>query len=158
VKGELLLVELPEATDVVWREAAVYARNSRTAWIAGTEERSGFNDAPSDAGRRAILSGAAAIWPGVEKAQVLRHVAGLRPVSADGIPLAGPAPGWDNVTLALGGGRKGMLLSAAIGRAVAELSLTGATRLPIEPCATDRFAGQLVANPHRREPQGALSR
>jgi glycine/D-amino acid oxidase-like deaminating enzyme len=65
-------------------------------------------------------------------------MAALRPVTPDGIPIVGLAPGWTNVSLALGSGRKGVLMSAALGRAAADLLAAGKTEVPIDPCSPER--------------------
>ena len=46
--------------------------------------------------------------------------AGLRPVSADGLPLLGRVPGWDNVHVATGHGRNGILLTPITGELMAD--------------------------------------
>ena len=48
------------------------------------------------------------------------HWAGLRPVSADGLPLLGRVPGWDNVHVATGHGRNGILLTPITGALMAD--------------------------------------
>jgi glycine/D-amino acid oxidase-like deaminating enzyme len=70
---------------------------------------------------------------------VLEHVAGLRPVTPDGVPVAGLIDGWENVYAALGSGRKGVLLSAAVARAVADLITRGRTQVAIGPCSPRRW-------------------
>jgi glycine/D-amino acid oxidase-like deaminating enzyme len=54
--------------------------------------------------------------------------AGLRPASADRLPLLGPLPGWGNVALATGHFRNGVLLAALTGSLLAEWVLC--RRLP----------------------------
>jgi len=56
----------------------------------------------------------------------------LRPVTADGLPIVGIPSGWENVCVAAGGGRKGLLLGAGLGMAAAELLTAGATTVPID--------------------------
>lgn len=144
VKGELLLVRLRSAIGVSWRGAAIYPRDAGSAWLGGTEQRMGFDHRPSEAGRDEIRSRVAKIWPKIDRAPVVRHVAGLRPATPDELPIVGMAPGWANVCLALGAGRKGMLLSAGIGRAAAELVTLGATQLGIGPCEPQRLVVPLA--------------
>jgi glycine/D-amino acid oxidase-like deaminating enzyme len=78
--------------------------------------------------------------PALASASVVRHTACLRPVAPDGLPIIGRAPGWDNVYLATGGGKKGILLSPGIGEAIADLITAGETPLPIGAYAPGRFA------------------
>jgi glycine oxidase len=140
VRGEMLLVEASRGvqTDLAWRDAAAYGTGGSEVWLGGTEDRVGLDAAPSDSGRASILERAARLLPEMRRARVLRHMAALRPVTPDGIPIVGLAPGWENASLALGSGRKGVLLSAAIGRAAADLLTVGKTEVPIGPCTPER--------------------
>jgi glycine/D-amino acid oxidase-like deaminating enzyme len=71
---------------------------------------------------------------------LVRHTACLRPVTPDWLPIIGQAPGWKNVYLATGAGKKGILLSPAIGKATADLITQGRTDLSIGSCSPARFA------------------
>jgi glycine oxidase len=142
VKGELLLADAPSgglSLDIAWRDIAVYGAEGERVWLGGTEERAGFDRTPTGAARESILARVGQVLPAIDRSRVLRQSVGLRPVSADGFPIVGHAPGWRNACLALGGGRKGMLLSAGIGRAAAELMVRGETELPIAPCSSSRW-------------------
>jgi glycine oxidase len=142
LKGELLHVAPaggPPAVDLAWAEGAIYANGPGGALLGGTEEPAGFDRTPSAAARAAMLERAARFYPDLAEAPVLDQTAALRPVTPDGIPIVGIAHGWENVCLAVGSGRKGMLLSAAIGQAAAELASTGATRLPVAQCSPGRW-------------------
>ena len=79
------------------------------------------------------------MMPAVAEARVVQQTACLRPVTPDWLPIVGRAPGWDDVYLATGAGRKGILLSPAIGKSVADLIVDGATDLSIDPCTPERF-------------------
>ena len=140
VRGEMLLVEARRGlgTDLAWRKTAAYGTRGRKVWLGGTEDRVGLDAAPSNGGRASILERAARLLPRVSRARVLRQTAALRPVTADGAPILGLAPGWENACLALGSGRKGVLLSAALGRAAADLLSVGSTDVQIGPCSPQR--------------------
>ena len=140
VKGELLLVAGQGVrTDLAWRDAGVYRTAGGEAWLGGTEERAGFDAAPSPRARAAILERVSRVVPGMRGSRLLRHVAALRPVTRDGIPIVGLAGGLENACLAVGSGRKGVLLSAAIGRAAADLLTSGSTAVSIQACSADRW-------------------
>ena len=143
VKGELVRAR-PSGrgvtTDLAWRETAVYGTGTTSVWLGGTEARTGFDDSPTDDGEATILRGVERVLPGFAPIAVEQRQAALRPATPDGLPIVGRAPGWDNVFLALGGGRKGMLLAAGLGRAVAELLMGDATSMPIAECSPGRFA------------------
>ncbi|WP_428267623.1 NAD(P)/FAD-dependent oxidoreductase [Haliangium sp.] len=127
------------AVDWSGPDSSLYARGGRIL-VGHTWERRGFDLVPRADTRDLLLAHARRLMPAVATAQVLGHTACLRPVPRDGRPLIGRAPGWDNVYLAAGGGKKGILLSLAMGRAVTELIAHGRTELPIAACAPDRFA------------------
>ena len=86
---------------------------------------------PSEWGRNFILERVLSVMPALEDAEVVDHLAGVRPLSADRMPLIGPVPGWDGVYLATGHGTKGIHLSAITGRLVADLMVRGDTDVPV---------------------------
>jgi glycine oxidase len=143
IKGEMLICSPPDAPlerDLAWQGSAIYPRIDGSLWLGGTETAAGFDTTPTSEGRASILDGTARIMPSVRDATVLDHVAGLRPIATDGFPLVGAAPGWQNIYLATGAGRKGILLSAAMGHATAHLIAEGDSSLSIEHCTPSRFA------------------
>ena len=71
------------------------------------------------------------IMPALEEAEVVDHLAGVRPLCADRMPLIGPVPGWRGVYIATGHGTKGIHLSAVTGRIVADQIVRGKTEVPV---------------------------
>ena len=59
------------------------------------------------------------------------------------MPILGQAPGWENVYMATGAGKKGILLAPGIGKSVADLMTTGETTLAIQDYSPERFATKL---------------
>jgi glycine oxidase len=78
--------------------------------------------------------------PALRYAEVASAWAGLRPGSPDGRPILGRLPGWENVFVASGHFRNGILLAPITGRLMAQLILEGRTQLPLEPFSPSRFA------------------
>ena len=70
----------------------------------------------------------------------MRNTVRLRRGAPDWLPIIGKAPGWGNVYLGTGGAMKGILLSPAMGKAIADLVTTGRTFLSIAPFGLERFA------------------
>jgi glycine oxidase len=141
LKGELLLAVTATAApraEITWRGLGVYTAGDWRVWLGGTEDHEGFDRAPSASARTRILEGIGALMPGLRIARIADHVAGLRPVTPDGLPIVGIPPGWENVAVAVGAGRKGMLLGAGLGLAAAELASAGSTRLSIGACSPGR--------------------
>jgi D-amino-acid dehydrogenase len=74
--------------------------------------------------------------PGVEDAKVW---AGLRPLTPDGLPVVGRAPGVDNLILATGHGHLGISLAAVTAEAVAGIAAGQGTTFDPVPIAPERF-------------------
>jgi glycine oxidase len=110
--------------------------------IAGTtEERAGFSAQTTKAGIGSIAARATALIPSLSDAPRHSVWAGLRPVSADGLPLLGRVPGWENLHVATGHGRNGILLTPLTARLMtAHLLQEGALPLAFNPA---RFGGSL---------------
>jgi sarcosine oxidase subunit beta len=66
--------------------------------------------------------------PDLPLADVERAWAGLYPVSPDGLPIVGPAPGHPSVILAVGGGGSGIQLSPIMGALAADWIAHGEPR------------------------------
>jgi D-amino-acid dehydrogenase len=65
---------------------------------------------------------------------------GLRPVSADSLPVLGPVPGWDNVHLVTGHGMDGLLLGPYSAALVAESIGEGSVSDQLRSFSVSRFA------------------
>ena len=142
LKGEILRLDVPGPPlpfDVVAPAVSLFVRPGGQIWAGTTSEARGFDAAPSESARRALLAAAVELMPSLAGATLERQTACLRPVTPDGLPLIGPVPGWDNAYVATGGGPKGVLLAPAMGRAVADLILAGRTDLSIGPASPARF-------------------
>lgn len=89
--------------------------------VAGaTEEWAGFAAETDDAAIMGLRAEASALVSALAAWPLQSAWAGLRPVSADGLPLLGRVPGWDNVHLATGHGRNGILLTPVTGALLAD--------------------------------------
>lgn len=142
VCGELLLIELDSdwpKRDVSWTHYGVYHHEGRTCWLGGTFDEVPDIDSPTMGGETTIRNGIATLMPSLSCRPSLQHVAGIRPVTPDGMPIVGRLPEYDNVWLALGAGSKGMLLSSGLGRTVADL-VANTGEAPVFSCFTpERF-------------------
>jgi glycine oxidase len=147
LKGEICRLRLdgpPLPVEFHGNDVSLYRRAGDQVWCGSTVESRGFDREPSQSARETLLGRAVGLMPAMASAQLLKQTACLRPVAPDGLPILGRAPGWENVFLATGAGKKGILLRAAMGKATADLLTTGATRLPVEACGAERFAGVSV--------------
>jgi glycine oxidase len=134
VKGEMLRLRLRGQNishDFTRGLISLYRRGDDEVWVGVTRENAGFDESPTESGRRMLLDGAARIMPGIREAETIAHLAALRPMPSSTLPIVGRAAGWDNAFVANGGGIKGMLLATGVGAAVRDLVVEGATALPL---------------------------
>ena len=108
-------------------------------WIGTTEETVGFDDRPTEEARAQIMREVALFLPAITRAYLVKQTACLRPVSADGLPIIGQVPGWDGVYCATGAGRKGILLSPSMARAVTQLITRGQSEVSVDLFSPARF-------------------
>jgi glycine oxidase len=108
--------------------------------LGATQEEAGYAARTTVEGVTQVLAGAARLLPGIREAEIDAMWAGLRPGSADGRPLLGPAPGCENVWLATGHFRNGILLGPYTARLVAESIQSGGVLPALEPFLPDRSA------------------
>ena len=148
LKGEMLLVELPEDAPrhhVSWKQFGMYPEPNGAAWLGGTLDAMALYDAtPTSAGRRTILDGVARMIPEIRNARVLEHVAALRPASADGLPILDRIANWENAMVVGGCGGKGMLLASGIGFCLTQWIAEGSCALDLEPFRLNRFSEAVV--------------
>ena len=142
-KGEILRMKPdgpPLDRDFHSADVDLNHREDGQIWVGATEERVGFDRNPSEKAYAESMRAAVKLMSAMKDARLVLHTACLRPLSPDWMPIIGKAPGWDNAYLATGAGKKGILISPGMGKAVADLITQGATDLPIHGFAPDRFA------------------
>jgi glycine oxidase len=88
--------------------------------VGATEDHAGFDARPTAAGVARLLAMATHLSPPLAHAPFAGVWAGLRPVTPDRLPLLGPLPQWDNVSLATGHYRNGVLLAPVTARILTE--------------------------------------
>ncbi|MBX6341197.1 MAG: FAD-binding oxidoreductase, partial [Thermomicrobiaceae bacterium] len=82
---------------------------------------------------------ARAVYPPTRRAPLLRAWTGLEAVAADEVPILGPAPGIEGLTLACGFTGHGFALAPAVGELMAETILGGRVPPLVEPLTLARF-------------------
>jgi D-amino-acid dehydrogenase len=107
---------------------------------AGTMEFSGLNHVMHRARLEQLTAGARAYLPGLEAQAPLSEWCGLRPVSADGLPMVGPLPGLEALVVATGHGMLGLTLGPATGALVSDWVLDGDADPRWRPLSPQRFA------------------
>ena len=96
-------------------------RNDGSMIVGATVEEVGFDSRVTAGDIHSILGIGTALVPSLADADLNWTVSGLRPRSADDMPALGRLPGYDNVLIASGHFRNGILLSLATGEALADI-------------------------------------
>jgi glycine oxidase len=145
LKGQMLRLQHPgEPINTSLHYGSSYAASKPDGliWAGTTEEREGFDESPTLAARDAILEELVQIAPFLAEARLVRQTACLRPWSSDGMPIVARVPGWRNLYLGTGGGRKGILWSPGICHGLVDLILRGESDVPgFSHLDISRFAG-----------------
>ena len=154
VKGQIVHMQLPAADDgpmvdsASWPIVEPVLNHYLVSWPGGRvacggtyESDAGFDTRPTVAGLEQLLRAALAIAPGLAGATVIDTRVGLRPVSADSLPVLGPVPGWDNVHLVTGHGMDGLLLGPYSAALVAGGLIDEPVGPEVEQFSVTRFTG-----------------
>lgn len=146
LKGEIIRLE--NRGELLKHETSggggsIYPKPDGLNWCGATEDWKGFDRKPSDQVAREIRRRVVRLVPDLADARLVKHTACLRPVTPDWLPVLGRAPGWENVYLATGAGKKGILLAPGIGKSIAALITSGETALSVQGYSPERFATQL---------------
>ncbi len=108
-------------------------------FVGSTVDNVGFRKNTTAKGLAGLRRMAATLVPSLAHAEVATDWAGLRPGSPDGLPILGPVPGWEGVSVASGHFRNGILLSPITGRLLAQLLTEGKTEVSLAPFSAGRF-------------------
>lgn len=108
--------------------------------VGSTLEDVGFDKIPTEEAFASLRASAEALLPALADAEVVKHWAGLRPGSPEGIPYIGPVPGFEGLWLNCGHFRNGLVLAPASCRLLADLLLA---REPIVDPAPYAPAGRI---------------
>jgi glycine oxidase len=125
VRGQMVLlggIEWPWSGSVRRGLSYVVRRGAAGLLVGSTLEEAGFDKHNTVDGVEGLLAFARRLLPGIGGTRLETVWAGLRPATADGLPILGPLPGWPAVA-ATGHYRNGILLAPWTAREVARLAL-----------------------------------
>ncbi|MEE9198509.1 MAG: FAD-dependent oxidoreductase [Dehalococcoidia bacterium] len=143
LKGQILRLQYdgePLACSMSYQHSYAGSKPDGLVWCGTTEERAGFDEAITSEGMARVMDDALKMVPALADAQLALQTACLRPLTSDDLPIIGPVPGWEGVYLSTGAGRKGILLSTVMGRAITDLIVQGNTSLDISALLPSRFS------------------
>ena len=133
LKGQIIRLRLPAnpmRASLNYRGSYAASKPDGLIWAGTTEEEAGFDEEITNAGRDKVMADLLRMAPTLAEAELVQQTACLRPLSADGMPIVGGVSGWENLYLATGGGRKGILWSTGMGQGLADLILEGGSEVP----------------------------
>lgn len=138
VRGQMLLFRAePEMLSriILSDEHYVIPRRDGRILVGSTLEYTGFDKSTTEHAREELMAHAFRIFPPLERYQIERHWAGLRPGSKDGIPLIGCVPGHNGLYVNTGHFRNGVVMGFASARLLADLLLERAPSVNPTPYA-----------------------
>ncbi len=145
-RGQILHLKAADVRTEAWPIVSAFRGHYLVPWpdgrvVAGAtrETGSGFDARLTAAGVHEVLSEALRVAPGLADWEIHEMRVGLRPLSADGLPVLGAVPGIEGAYLATGHGPTGLQLGPYSGKVVAELMLGGAPDIDLAPFGVARF-------------------
>jgi glycine oxidase len=128
-KGQMLSIsppdqggDLPLKNVLFGEEIYVVPRRDGKIVLGATSENVGFTSGNTSAGIQALLQGANRLFPQLKDYQISEFWWGFRPATPDELPILGSSE-WDNLTLATGHYRNGILLAPVTVQLIADLIL-----------------------------------
>ena len=133
-KGQMLSIRTTQLRHVIsCDDRYLVPRKNGEVIIGSTIEFIGHNKDVTLEAIQLLAEWADTIVPGISQAPLSRFWAGLRPYSPTRRPILCRAPGLDNLVLATGHHRNGILLAPITGQLITELITTGQTAQSLEP-------------------------
>ena len=127
-RGQIIHLQLEHHDTSDWAVINAFRGHYMVAWENGRivvgatrETGSGFEAKTTASGIREVLDEALRVAPGLASAQLLEARVGLRPYSADRLPILGTVPNFEDVLLATGHGPTGLQLGPYSGKVVADM-------------------------------------
>ena len=134
-KGQMIIAETAEPIinrPIHGLETYIVPRADGKLWVGATVEDAGFDDRTTLSGIHQILESAIQLVPALAKKTLLKTSAGLRP-KGRGKPYLGRLTKYNNVIVASGHYKNGILLAPITGKLIAELITQDNTSLSLEP-------------------------
>ena len=141
VKGQILRLQVrPQPLNRLIHTASCYI----VPWpdgrilVGATMENAGFNKEVTVFGIRHLTNALCNLIPSLASAKVTHTWAGLRPDTPDNMPILGTTP-IDNLLVATGHFRNGILLAPLTAGIIAEIVTSGKSSFPLEEFSISRF-------------------
>ena len=140
MRGQMLAYRSTDVRHAIWGENGyLVPKADGTVFAGATVEDVGFRKKTTARALAGLRNMASALVPALRGAEVASAWAGLRPGSPDGLPIIGLLPRRENVYVATGHFRSGILLAPITGKLVSQMVLEGRTEMPLDAVSPRRF-------------------
>jgi glycine oxidase len=140
MRGQMIAYRTDAINHAIWGEDGYLVPKSGGILYAGaTVEDVGFRKRTTPRALAGLRQMATTLVPSLRRTEIASEWAGLRPGSPDDQPIIGRLPGRENVYVATGHFRNGILLAPITGKLMSQLILKGKTEMPLEPFSPGRF-------------------
>jgi glycine oxidase len=135
-KGQMLAIRATNFRHVLsWSEHYLVPRKNGEVIVGSTVEFVGHNKEVTLETIHSLIARSIELVPDLHNAPLSHFWAGLRPFSPTRRPILCRAPGLENVIIATGHHRNGIVLAPMTGKLVSELITTGQPSMSLEPFA-----------------------
>jgi D-amino-acid dehydrogenase len=145
-RGQLVHLELAGTDTSCWPIVLGFGTHYLLSFapnriVAGAtrEDSAGYAALETAGGVHAVLGQAFQLAPGLSRARLLEARVGLRPVSADGLPILGRSSKYPNLYVATGHAGYGLEVGPYSGALVADLISGRPSPVDLDPFAPGRF-------------------
>lgn len=114
-------------------------RSDGRVLVGSTVEDVGFDPSTEATAIDRLVETAKTLAPALRSAMLEASWAGLRPATADGLPIVGAVPGLANAWIAGGHFRSGLQMAPATAVAIADLIEGHTPQVPLDAFSADRF-------------------
>ena len=145
-KGQMLALQAPHApglNQVVFASAYLVPRRDGRLVVGATSEDVGFQGGTTAGGIHTLLHEAIRTYPPLAPWPLVETWWGYRPLTPDQAPILGPSP-WDNLTLATGHYRNGILLAPITAEIITQYLNGQPWPKELAFCRWDRFGNHLA--------------
>ena len=140
MRGQMIAYRSSSLKHAIWGEDGYLVPKAGGIVYAGaTVEDVGFRKRTTPRALAGLRQMASTLVPSLRRSTIVKEWAGLRPGSPDGLPIIGKLPGRDNVYVATGHFRNGILLAPITGKLITQLICEGKTEMPLKAFSPARF-------------------
>jgi len=144
MKGQMILYKCAKdflSSMVLAKRRYAIPRRDGHILVGSTLEDVGFDKAPTEDALESLKATAVELLPALADAEVVKHWAGLRPGSPDGVPYIGAVSDFDGLWLNCGHFRNGLVLAPASCQLLADLMLERKPSIDPAPYAPGQRLG-----------------